>query len=163
MPSSNKPRHRKPKADRTSAQASPIPLDMQAVPRAAQALRLRRLGYTYAEIAKECGYKDESGARKVVKNASRKIINDEARELVSWQLEALDEALAVVRSRIRKNDEHSLWAVDRLSPLLKRQSELMGLDVKVESQKTMPVVIEIPARIASAIRGEHPAESAGAE
>ena len=144
-----KPRHRKPKADTTSAQANPSLVDMQAAPRAAQALRLRRLGYTYAQIAERCGYRDESGARKIIKNATKRIVNEEARELVSWQLDALDEALYVVRDRIRRNDKDSLWAVDRLAPLLKRQSELMGLDAPKPENGAGSQLAIIPIAIAA--------------
>ncbi len=113
---------------------------MQAAPRAAQALRLRRLGYTYAEIAERVGYKEESGARKAIKQASKKIIRDEAREPVGWQLDQLDIALQLVLQRIQRNDEYSLFAVDRLAPLLKRQAELMGLDApKVDPASVQPI------------------------
>jgi len=144
MPRRNSNNSSSKKADKASSHGNPVPLDMQAAPRAAQALRLRRLGFTYAQIAEQCGYKDESGARKVIKNATKRIVNEEARELVSWQLDALDEALQVVRSRIRKNDEHSLWAVDRLAPLLKRQAELMGLDVKNDNAGAGLALVSVP-------------------
>lgn len=135
------PRPRKPhKSDKPAAQANPVPLDMAAAPRAAQALRLRRLGYTYTEIAERVGYKEESGARKAIKQASKKIIRDEARELVGWQLDQLDIALQLVLQRIQRNDEYSLFAVDRLAPLLKRQAELMGLDApKVDPASVQPI------------------------
>lgn len=114
-----------------------VPVDFQAAPRAAQAMRLRRLGYTYAKIAQEVGYSDERNARRAVKNASDRIMRDEARELVGWQLDMLDAALEVVCKRIVADDKDSLWAVDRLAPLLKRQSELMALDKpSSEAQQT---------------------------
>lgn len=136
------------KAANTSAQANPVPVDWQAAPRAAQALRLRRMGYTYAEIAERCGYKEESGARKAIKKASQNIIQDEARELVQWQADALEEAIRLVRERIRRDDQYSLFAVDRLAPLLKRHSELFGIDApKPDSQNAQQmtlVAIEAP-------------------
>ena len=119
---------KKNKRDNTRAQEERVPVDWQAAPRAAQALRLRRLGLTYASIAERVGYANESSARTAVKKACQRIVRDEARELVGWQLDQLDIALSVVLERIQRNDESSLWAVDRLVPLLKRQSELMGLD-----------------------------------
>lgn len=112
-------------------------IDLSAAPRVVQALRLRRLGYTYDQIAQECGYSNASGARKAVVKASRSIIRDEAQELVNWQLDRLDAALQVVMTRIEVNDPQSLDAVERLVPLLKRQAELMALDKqRTEAQQT---------------------------
>ena len=127
---------------------------MADAPRAAQALRLRRMGYTYADIATRVGYRDESGARKAIKNANARIIRDESRALVGYQLDQIDIALSVVMEAIAKRDKGSLWAVDRLVPLLKRQSELMGLDApKPESQAQQMgiVAVAIAADVAEAI------------
>lgn len=99
--------------------------DLDGAPRIAQALRLRRLGYTYAAIAQQCGYKTESGCRKAVLKASHSIVRDEAAALVAWQLDRIDMALVAVMTKVEKGD---LWAVDRLTPLLKRQAELLALD-----------------------------------
>lgn len=110
------------------AQERTVSLDFQAAPRAAQALRLRRIGYTYDEIARRCGYANESGARKAIKKARAGIIRDEAQALVGWQCDMLDAALQVVMRRIVADNEDSLAAVDRLTPLLKRQADLLALD-----------------------------------
>ena len=103
-------------------------LEFEAAPKVARALRLRRLGYTYDQIAKKVGYQTEAGARLAIKKANAKIVRDEATALAGYQLDMLDTALSVVMSRIAKDDKGSLWAVDRLTPLLKRQAELMALD-----------------------------------
>ena len=126
-------------------------LDFQAAPRAAQALRLRRLGYTYAEIAREVGYANESGAYKAVKTANNRIIRDEAKALVGYQLDMIDSALSVVMEAIAKRDKQSLWAVDRLVPLLKRQADLMGLDAKTENQSAQLALIPIAADVLEAV------------
>src|SRR5690242_4790544 len=140
----NKRTTTKRKAANTTAQANPVPVDWQAAPRAAQALRLRRMGYTYAEIAERTGYASESGARKAIKNANARIIRDEARALVGYQLDQIDLALSVVMEAIAKRDKGSLWAVDRLVPLLKRQADLMGLDVKQESAGAGLALVSVP-------------------
>jgi len=132
------------KADKASLHGNPVSLDMQAAPRAAQALRLRRLGYTYQEIADRVGYANESSARTAVKKAGQRIVRDEARELVGWQLDQLDIALQLVLQRIQRNDEYSLFAVDRLAPLLKRQADLMGLDAKPESAGAGLALVSVP-------------------
>ena len=142
-----------PKDENQAAQHLSAFPDVNATPRVAQALRLRRLGYTYETIAQMCGYQTESGARKAIKKASAAIIRDEARELVSFQLDHLDAALQVVMARITRNDENSLWAVDRLIPLLKRQSELMGLDVKPDASQSQAqmIVIGVPEAVLEAV------------
>lgn len=134
------------------SQEGTVSLDFQAAPRAAQALRLRRLGWTYEQIAGECGYANESGARKAIKTANARIIRDEATALVGWQLDMLDVALQVVMKRIAADTPESLWAVDRLTPLLKRQAELMGLDAKNDAAASaLPVVREYPSGTTEAV------------
>ena len=120
------------KGENAAAHSDAESLEFKVAPKAAQALRLRRLGYTYARIAEEMGYKSESTARRIVKVASEKIVRAEACELIAVQLDHIDEALQVVLKRITADTSESLWAVDRLVPLLKRQAELMGLDMKAD-------------------------------
>jgi len=132
------------KSENGRAQESALPRDMQEAPRAAQALRLRRMGFTYAEIAERTGYSSESGARKAIKTANARIIRDEARALVGYQLDQIDLALSVVMEAIAKRDKGSLWAVDRLVPLLKRQADLMGLDAKPESAGAGLALVSVP-------------------
>lgn len=143
MPRRNSTKQKQ-KRENTHAQEERVAVDWQAAPRAAQALRLRRLGFTYQEIADRVGYANESSARTAVKKSSQRIVRDEARELVGWQLDQLDIALQLVLQRIQRNDEYSLFAVDRLTPLLKRQSELMGLDVKPESAGAGLALVSVP-------------------
>lgn len=119
--------------EKPNAQEPNESLEFRTAPKVAQALRLRRLGYTYEQIAHEVGYQTEAGARLAVKKANSKIIREEASALAAWQLDMLDTALQVVMTRIARNDKDSLWAVDRLTPLLKRQAELMGLDTKPDA------------------------------
>ena len=147
MPQQRQSKREKPRA-KDSAVSS---LDFNAAPRVAQALRLRRLGYTYAEIATLCGYGNESSARSAVKKANAKIIRDEAQALVGWQLDMIDQALHVVLKRITADDKDSLWAVDRLTPLLKRQSELMGLDAERAAQSAQMAIVAVPASVVEAI------------
>lgn len=133
-------------------QGGTVPLDFNTAPRAAQALRLRRLGHTYDQIAQMCGYANESGARKAIKTANARIIRDEAQALIGFQSDMIEQALQVVNKRIQADDKDSLWAVDRLVPLLKRYSELLGLDAKGESATGATVVVrEYPQGVAEAV------------
>lgn len=118
-------------SEKQSAQESPIPRDMLAKERTAQALYLRRMGFTYAEIAERAGYAEESGARKAVKKALNTLVHTEAQELaahlIQLQLDRLDFALSrAIMPKVEKGTEQ-LWAVDRLVLVLKHQAELLGL------------------------------------
>lgn len=119
--------------DNNPAQQGVDTIGFDIAPKQATALRLRRLGYTYDQIAQKIGYKTASAARKLIKRAEREIVRDEARELVGWQLDRIDMALTRVMERIEQNGEYALFAVDRLAPLLKRQAELMGLDAEKDN------------------------------
>lgn len=128
------------KAKNETMQEKPIAdiLDVNEVPRVVMAMRFRRLGHTYEEIAEKCGYSHASNARKAIKTAESKVIRDEARGLINMQLDMIQLALSnAVMPKIEKGD---LWAVDRLVPLLKRQAELLGLDAK-ETPLTAQVLI----------------------
>lgn len=141
------------KNENANVQETNEPLEFATAPKVAQAMRLRRLGYTYEQIAHKVGYQTEAGARLAIKKANAKIIRDEGAALVGWQLDQLDAALSVVMARITRNDENSLWAVDRLVPLLKRQAELMGLDApKPENiNAAQMVVVAVAADVLDAI------------
>lgn len=119
--------------------------DVNALPRVVMAMRLRRLGHTYEDIATACGYCNASAARKAILQAESKIIRDEGRALMMRQADYIDVALKVVLEAIERNDKQSLWAVDRLVPLLKRQAELLGLDAKSELPAGATLVREIGA------------------
>lgn len=129
------------KAKKAATQEQPNPYveDVNALPRVVLALRYRRLGHTYEEIATMCGYSHASNARKAIKQAEVKVIRDEARALINRQLDMIDFALShAVMPKVEKGD---LWAVDRLAPLLKRQAELLGLDAAPHSPTTATVII----------------------
>jgi anion-transporting ArsA/GET3 family ATPase len=112
------------------------PSDINMAERVKLALELRRLGYDYDAIARQCGYADRSGAFRAVQNAQKRILRDSAQALVQVQLDQINAALVVVNEAIAKNDKGSLWAIDRLVPLLKRQADLLGLDVKPDKDQS---------------------------
>jgi hypothetical protein len=112
---------------KASSSSDVIPSD---VSRVALACRLRRAGYSYESIAEKAGYNNANTACQAVNRAMKKVIFDEAAMLKIWQLGQIEDALKVVMKRIIVDDSNSLWAVDRLAPLLKRQAELLGLDSK---------------------------------
>jgi hypothetical protein len=115
-------------------------VDTNATPRVNKALRFRRLGYTYDEIAHECGYAHASNARKAIKAEEAKLTRDDARSLVNLQLDRIDFALAkAVMPAIEKGD---FLAVNQLNILLKRQAELLGLDAPPHMPPQNATIVE---------------------
>jgi len=107
--------------------------DQSADSRAEQALKLRRIGYDYDSIAKQCGYSNRGAAFNAVKSLRKKLMKDDALAIAQIQSEQIDAALVIVNKRIAKDDEYSLYAIDRLVSLHKRQAELLGLDAKADT------------------------------
>ncbi len=107
------------------------PNDVNEALRVAQALHLRRMGYTYAEIASQVGYADHSGARKAIKRELAKIVREEAKELkahlVQIQLDRIEYALRYAVMPKLEQGKDQLFAVDRMLALLRHQADLLGL------------------------------------
>jgi hypothetical protein len=104
--------------------------DLNAHEREALAVQMRRLGYEYDEIAAKCGYADKSGAWRALKRVRERMLVEDERTAALYQAQQINLALTQVMTRIAEGGKDVLWAVDRLVPLLKRQSELLGLDAK---------------------------------
>lgn len=152
MPSSKKPKSQK-QAQHPLVDASHTP-DNHGTARAEQALRLRVLGYTYAEIAARCGYRDHTGAMKAIKKLQSRYVREETRTLVDRQHERIEIAInAVMVAIVDWPPQKKLWAVDRLTPLLKREAELMGMDAPKPdaSQGAQMLVIPIAADVLEAV------------
>lgn len=131
-----------------------FPGDADRDARAESALQLRILGYGYAAIARQCGYANASAAWKAIKRLRDKQRTDDQRTMADLQCARIEQAIVTVMESIRDwPSKEKLWAVDRLAPLLKRQAELLGLDVRQEPSASGPVIIEVPDSLANAIRG----------
>ena len=118
--------------------------DMNARQRAEQAIQLRVLGYSYTEIAKRCGYRDPSGARKAIKTLRDRLLLDDVRDATALQAERIDRAVRECMEWIEQQPtKDRLWALDRLVPLLKRQAELLGLDAKDDAPTAAQVVFNV--------------------
>ncbi len=92
-----------------------------------QALELRKAGVSYQVIAEQLGYSGASGAFAAVKAALRDTLREPAQELRELELSRLDAALLAVWRRVQAGDEK---AIDRMLAIMKRRSELLGLDRK---------------------------------
>jgi hypothetical protein len=96
-----------------------------AIERQAQALELHKAGVGYQVIADRLGYAGPSGAYKAVEVALQKTLQEPADELRGLELERLDRMQEGLWDKaIRGN----LRAVDRVLKIMKRRSQLLGLD-----------------------------------
>jgi hypothetical protein len=117
-------------------------IDVNAEDRAYQAYRYHVLGYTYREIAQMCGYQAHTTAMRAVKAVRTKTIVHDNRALIARQAERIEFASATVMQAIANWPVmDKLWAVDRLVPLMKRESELMGLDAKTDQQMAAQLLV----------------------
>jgi len=137
-----------------------VPNDANRALRVARALYLRTMGYTYAEIARDVGWADESGARKAVQAELSRVVKTEARNLkehlVQLQLERIDLALRKAVMPQIEQGKHQLFAVDRLVLLLRHQAELLGLypPKAGEAEQAMVVIREVPVGLLPAVSVE---------
>lgn len=131
-------------ADRDTQEGT-TPRDMLAAERTEHALHLRRMGFTYAEIAKQVGWSHASSARKAIKKALNRVINENAQDLAKYelhlQLERIDMALSLaVMPKVEQGSER-LQAVNTLISLLKHQADLLGLYPKPEKELVQPPTV----------------------
>lgn len=90
-----------------------------------QAMELRKAGATYAEIASAVGYKDPSGAKRAVDAVMRRTVFDLAEDIVTLDLQRLDEFQKRCMAQLRtKND---LSQIDRLLRIMERRYMLAGV------------------------------------
>lgn len=132
-----------------------LPGDANRDTRAEAALRLRIIGYGYAEIARRCGYTNPGTAWKAIKRLRDHQRTDDQRAMADLQSDRIEQAIVTVMESIENwAPKDKLWAVDRLAPLLKRQSELLGLDAPTKAATAGPTILEIPSDMAAALRGQ---------
>jgi hypothetical protein len=110
-----------------------------ATERQQRALELHKAGVGYQAIADRLGYAGPSGAYKAVEAALQKTLQQPADELRELELERLD---TLHRTLWPKAITGNLRATDRVLALMKRRSQLLGLD----APRRVPVSVEMTAR-----------------
>lgn len=90
-----------------------------------QALELRKSGLTYQEIAAALGYKDQSGAKKACDRAMENIVMDAAKEVITMDLQNLDDFQKRCIHALRQNGD--LSQIDRLLRIQERRYALLGI------------------------------------
>lgn len=146
MPSSSSSHHRSSKSNKP-----PHRKDAAAAARALQALQLRKEGCTYEQIAQQCGYRSRSGAYDAVQRELQRTMQEPADDVRQLEVMRLDD---LYRAMIPKALKGDTWSVDRCLKIMERRAALLGLDVKVENAGSVPLIVEIPAPIAQALRGQ---------
>jgi hypothetical protein len=104
---------------------------VKAIDKTSRALEMRKSGATYALIASELGYANESGAYKAVMRALKKTLQEPADEVRMLEVERLDALLSGLWAR--KNTPE---VTDRILRIMERRAKLLGLDSPVRSDVT---------------------------
>jgi hypothetical protein len=129
------------------------PRRISAAAKQVQALELKKAGYTFAAIATQLGYKDESGARKAVRVALERSIKQPAED-VRLLITARNEAY--IKAIYRKAVGGDLDAIDRCLKIDRQTAALHGmseLKVKAGGDADAPP-ISVAARVDATLRNE---------
>lgn len=106
---------------------------IEATSKAVQALQLRKQGVSYAEIARQVGYRSGSGAHAAVRKALKKTLQEPADDLRKMENERLDAMLSALWDKIEKGDPQAIMAGIKIS---ERRAKLNGLDEPAEVDVT---------------------------
>lgn len=102
-----------------------LKLDAQLQQKRERAIRLRTMGATYDQIAKELGYSNKGGAYKAVKAGLHEAIVESAMEMRVVQNDKLDMLLSRCLTAFMSGD---LDQVKNILAIEKRRADLWGLD-----------------------------------
>ena len=116
--------------------------EAEAMLKRGEALKLRREGKTYQQIADLIGYSGKSMAYREVQAALHETIREagpEVRELEVQRLDLLVEKLLpyALGSAEEQEGVPSLHTVDRLLKVMERRAKLLGLDAPVRQDITV--------------------------
>lgn len=95
------------------------------------ALKYRRMGYTYSQIAEAVGYSGRQGAFEAIQSALARVIREPAEDVSSLDLERLD-AMFVNPYLSALNGD--LAAMSACLIIMARRAKLLGLDAAANQQ-----------------------------
>lgn len=101
------------------------PSRIAALERRATALKLRKEGYSYAEIAKQCGYKDDRAAAAAIKKQLASIVIPTTEDALKLELERLNELQAAFYPDMRDANPRAAEVVLKAMTL---RSTYLGLN-----------------------------------
>ena len=103
---------------------------IHVIPRQAEALEYRKLGYTYAQIAESLGMGCPQTAWNAVESALKATLQEAADEVRKLELERLDAMFVAAYGNAIKGD---LMAQSAVLNIMKRRAALQGLDAPVKT------------------------------
>lgn len=123
---------------RTSQRDPNTRKDVNAAARAAQALTMRKLGYTYDRIADQCGYRERGAAFHAVQRELKRTITPVAEDVRQLELARLDDLMTVYYAKAMKGDG---WSADRVLRIMERRSAFLGLDATKDGEPQSAQVV----------------------
>lgn len=118
------------------------------------ALDMRKAGIPYREISAKLGYKDESGARKLVEAALRELPMESAEELRTIELERLDFATMGLMGRVKKGDPTAVQALIRLMDHRAKLTGLYNIQVDDGQSEAVDKLAQLIQAVQDAAKGE---------
>lgn len=107
-------------------QPPPKEHDVNSNERAIQALRLRKLGFSYDEIAQQCGYGDKGAAWNAIHRMLTRQKVEAVEELRALEAQRLDDLMRPFMLRAMKGESEAAAVVLRI---MARRDALLGLDI----------------------------------
>jgi hypothetical protein len=133
------------------------PAVISAKERAAEALRLRKAGCGFDEIARKAGYASRQAAHDAVRRAIREILREPVEELVALDVERLDQLWQANFPAALEGDAQALAGCLRI---MERRAKLLGLDAaaqKEQEQAERPQTVMLVPHFATAAEWERAA------
>jgi hypothetical protein len=107
------------------------PKRIEAREKAQQALRLRRAGAQYEDIAERVGYGSRRAAQRAVERELESHSAEDVAIVRTMEVERLDALLFAMWRKALGGDG---WSVDRVLRIMERRSRLLGLDAPLRQQ-----------------------------
>lgn len=129
--------------------ARPPTRDVAAAARALQALNLRKLGATYDQIARECGYGNRGTAFHAVQRELQRTLVHPTEEVRTLESERLDD---IYRAMIAKAVRGDVPAAGVCLRIMERRASLLGLDYRPDApSQAQMVIVGVPADVMEAV------------
>ena|SRR5699024_453721 len=126
------------------------PKRIAAAERKAEALKLRKSGATYDEIAKQLGLSGRTSAFQCVQRAIRDITKEPAKDVLELEVARLDAMLAGLWDKATDGDDK---AVNSAIRIMDRRAKYLGLDQTSEPDAmTVPPPGERASKLDSMLR-----------
>lgn len=100
----------------------------------AKALKLRRAGATYADIAKQLDLSSPAHAYEYVKETLLEMVKEPAQEVLQLELERLDAMLLHLQPKIATGDTK---AISTALTIMERRARYLGLDAPAKQETTI--------------------------